>query len=141
MTDPRPEAASRYIEWAKLHSGAPLNLAVSGVLDYPLAELPVRIEDLEIGGTGPYGYEPLLDRLAKKSGAAVENVVYTFGTSMARSSRREGAPLRAPTGQGISPGSRRTRAPHHTANTAGGSLQPTQSQQCPHRRRHFATGR
>jgi hypothetical protein len=24
-------------------------------LDYPLTELPVRIEDLEIGGTGPYG--------------------------------------------------------------------------------------
>lgn len=83
MTDPRSEAVSRYLEWAKLHSPARYNLAVSGVLDCPLAELPVRIEDLEIGGTGPYGYGPLLKRLATKSGVAIENVVHTFGTSMA----------------------------------------------------------
>jgi len=83
MTHPRAEAISRYIEWAKLHSAAPFNLAVSGVLDCPLAELPVRIEDLEINGTGPYGYEPLLESLARKAGVAVQNVVYTFGTSMA----------------------------------------------------------
>ena len=83
MTDSRTEAVSRYIEWAKLRSAAPFNLASSGVLDCPLAELPVRIEDLEICGTGPYGYEPLLERLAGKSGVEVENVVYTFGTSMA----------------------------------------------------------
>jgi len=83
MTDPRAETVSRYMEWAKLHSTAPFNLAVSGILDYPLTELPIRIEDLEIGGTGPYGYEPLLERLARKSGVAVDNLVYTLGTSMA----------------------------------------------------------
>ena len=83
MTDPRAEAVSRYLEWAKLHSNAPFNLAGSGVLDYPLAELPVRIEDLEIGGTGAYGYEPLIERLAAKAGVGVENLVYTIGTSMA----------------------------------------------------------
>ena len=83
MTEPRAEAVSRYLEWAKLQSPARYNLAVSGVLDCPLAELPVRIEDLEIAGTGPYGYQPLLERLASKSGVSVENVVHTFGTSMA----------------------------------------------------------
>jgi aspartate/methionine/tyrosine aminotransferase len=83
MTGPQADAVSAYMEWAKLHSPARYNLAVSGVLDCPLSELPVRIEDLEIGGTGPYGYEPLLERLAKKSGIAVENVVHTIGTSMA----------------------------------------------------------
>ena len=54
-------AVSRYMAWAKLHSQARFNLAVSGMVDYPIAELPVRIEDLEIGGTGPYGYPPLMD--------------------------------------------------------------------------------
>ena len=83
MTGSGTEAVSRYMEWAKLHSTALFNLAVSGVIDYPLAELPVRIEDLEIGGTGPYGYGPLMERLAKKSGVVEQNVVYTLGTSMA----------------------------------------------------------
>jgi aspartate/methionine/tyrosine aminotransferase len=79
----RSEAASRYLAWAKLHSSARFNLAASGVLDYPLSELPVRIEDLEIGGTGPYGYPPLMERLAAKAGVPQECVVYTLGTSMA----------------------------------------------------------
>jgi aspartate/methionine/tyrosine aminotransferase len=79
----RSEAFSRYLAWAKLHSNACFNLASSGVLDYPLAELPVHIEDLEIGGTGPYGYQPLMERLAAKAGAPTECVVYTLGTSMA----------------------------------------------------------
>src|SRR5215469_9212384 len=69
--------------WAKLSSSARFNLAVSGVLDYPISELPVRIEDLEIGGTGPYGYKPLMERLAAKAGVPEECVVYTLGASMA----------------------------------------------------------
>jgi len=77
------DAVSRYLAWAKLHSNARFSLASSGVLDYPLAELPVRIEDLEIGGTGPYGYPPLMERLAAKAGVPQESVVYTLGTSMA----------------------------------------------------------
>jgi aspartate/methionine/tyrosine aminotransferase len=83
MTGLRSEAASRYLEWAKLHSNARFNLAPSGLLDYPLAELPARIEDMEIGGTGPYGHEPLMERLAAKAGVPKECVVYTLGTSMA----------------------------------------------------------
>jgi len=77
------EAFSHYLAWAKLHSNARYNLASSGVLDYPLAELPGRLEDLEIGGTDPYGYSPLMERLAAKASVPRENVVYTLGTSMA----------------------------------------------------------
>ncbi len=83
MSNSRAEAVSHYMAWAKLRSTARFNLAVSGVVDYPLAELPVRIEDLEIGGTGPYGYKPLMQRLAAKSGVPEECLVYTLGTSMA----------------------------------------------------------
>jgi len=52
MSGLQSDAVSRYLAWAKLGSSARFNLASSGVLDYPLAELRVRIEDLEIGGTG-----------------------------------------------------------------------------------------
>lgn len=83
MNGLRSDAVSRYLAWAKLHSNARFNLAASGVLDYPLAELPVQIDDFEIGGTGPYGYEPLMERLAAKAGVSKECVVYTLGTSMA----------------------------------------------------------
>ena len=83
MNNSRVEAVSHYMAWAKLRSTARFNLAVSGVADYPLAELPVRIEDLEIGGTDSYGYKPLMKRLAAKSGVPEECLVYTLGTSMA----------------------------------------------------------
>ena len=79
----REDAVSPYMAWAKLSSSARFNLAVSGVLDYPISELPVRVEDLEIGGTGPYGYKPLMERLAAKAGVPEDCVVYTLGASMA----------------------------------------------------------
>lgn len=74
---------SPYMEWAKLHSEARYNLATSGVMSYPLAELPVKIADLEINGPTVYGYAPLQERLARKSGVAAECVVAATGTSMA----------------------------------------------------------
>ena len=83
MNGLRSDAVSHYLAWAKLHSNARFNLAASGVLDCPLAELPVNLEELEIGGTGPYGYQPLMERLAAKAGVPKECVVYTLGASMA----------------------------------------------------------
>jgi aspartate/methionine/tyrosine aminotransferase len=83
MNDLRSGAVTRYLAWAKLHSTARFNLAVSGVMDYPLADLPVQIKDLEIGGTGPYGYQPLMERLAAKADVPENSLVYTLGTSMA----------------------------------------------------------
>jgi aspartate/methionine/tyrosine aminotransferase len=74
---------SAYMEWAKLHSGARFNLASSGVVEYSLADLPVRIEDLVLSGPGAYGWPPLLRRLAAKCGVSPDNVVAAMGTSMA----------------------------------------------------------
>ena len=55
----RTHAGSPYMEFAKLRSAAKYNLATSGMMSYPLAELPVRLEDLEINGPTLYGYAPL----------------------------------------------------------------------------------
>jgi aspartate/methionine/tyrosine aminotransferase len=82
-SETRAQAVSRFIEWAKLRSAARFNLAKSGILDYPLKDLPVKIDDLELAGTGPYGYPPLIERLARKCGVAEQNVVHTIGASMA----------------------------------------------------------
>ena len=79
----RNEIRSAYLEWAKLHSGAKYNLATSGLDGFPLAQLPVRVEDLEISIGGSYGYPPLQERLAKKNDVPVECVVAANGTSMA----------------------------------------------------------
>ena len=83
MSPQRREIRSAYIEWAKLRSNARYNLATSDVLHFPLSELPVRIEDLEISGSSGYGYQPLLERLSAKANVPVENIVHTQGTSMA----------------------------------------------------------
>ena len=79
----REDAPMFYMAWAKLSAGSRFNLATSGVMDYPLAELPAQIDDIEINGPGRYGYPPLQERLAKKTGAPVENIVASIGTSMA----------------------------------------------------------
>ncbi len=75
--------ASEYIEWAKTGSRAKFNLATSGVMNYPMAELKVRLEDIELSGPSWYGYEPLQQALATKCGVASDNVVAAIGTSMA----------------------------------------------------------
>ena len=83
MTISRRESRSVYLEWAKLHSHAKYNLPKSGLDGYPHAKLPAKIEDLEISAAGGYGYGPLQERLARKSGVPVESVVAATGTSMA----------------------------------------------------------
>jgi hypothetical protein len=71
------------MEWAKLHSQARFNLVKSDVAAYPLAKLPVRLDDLEINGPNPYGWAPLQERMARRSGVEAECVVAAIGTSMA----------------------------------------------------------
>jgi aspartate/methionine/tyrosine aminotransferase len=83
MSNPRRVMSTEYIEWAKLHAGARYNLATSGVMNFPLAELGVSIEQLEINGPGGYGYAPLQQALAKKCGVSPDCVVAAIGTSMA----------------------------------------------------------
>ena len=75
--------ASTYLEWAKLCSKAKYNLATSGITSYPLAELHVAPQDLEINGPTVYGYAPLQERLARKCGVTPVCVVAAAGTSMA----------------------------------------------------------
>src|ERR1700734_2775309 len=83
MSPQRRDIRSAYIEWAKLRSGARFKLAASDVLHFPLSELAVRIEDLQITGSSGYGYQPLLERLSAKADVPMENIVQAQGTSMA----------------------------------------------------------
>jgi aspartate/methionine/tyrosine aminotransferase len=82
MTAPRAKG-SAYMEWAKTRSQARFNLASSGVAELPTAELPFRLEDVELTGPSFYGYPPLQQRLARKAGVEAECVVAATGTSMA----------------------------------------------------------
>src|ERR1700719_2421139 len=84
MSPQRREIRSTYIEWAKLRSEARCKLASSDMLAYPLKDLPIRIEQLEIASPSDgYGYAPLIERLAKKAGVPTDCVVQAQGTSMA----------------------------------------------------------
>jgi hypothetical protein len=74
---------SVYIEWAKTRSQARYSLATSGIMNYPLSELPVRLEDMELSGPSWYGYEPLQQALAAKCMVEPDSVVHAIGTSMA----------------------------------------------------------
>jgi aspartate/methionine/tyrosine aminotransferase len=74
---------SDYMQWAKLHSKARFNLATSGVGAYPLSELPVTIDQLEINGDNSYGFAPLRQAIATKYGVDPSCVVEAAGTSMA----------------------------------------------------------
>ena len=83
MNDRRSRAHSQYMEYAKLHSAAKYNLATSGIMSYPLADLHSKVEDLEINGPTVYGYAPLLSCIARMNGVGEDNVVTAIGTSLA----------------------------------------------------------
>lgn len=71
------------MEWAKLRSAATFNLATSGVAGFPLADLGVTMDQLEINGTTLYGYDPLLKAIARRYRVPQESVVSALGTSFA----------------------------------------------------------
>ena len=81
--EPMRHRHSDYMLWAKTQSHAKFNLATSGVGPFPLADLPVTIDQLEINGDSAYGYAPLQRSIAKKCGVDPDCVVAAFGTSMA----------------------------------------------------------
>src|SRR5947199_7584674 len=74
---------SDYIHWSKTQSGARFNVATSGVAPFPLRDLRVNIEKLEINGQNSYGYAPLQEAIAAHYGVNPECVVESTGTSMA----------------------------------------------------------
>jgi aspartate/methionine/tyrosine aminotransferase len=71
------------MQWAKLHSKSRFNLATSGVGAFPLRELSISIDQLEINGDNSYGFAPLRHAIAKKHGVDPAWVVEAAGTSMA----------------------------------------------------------
>ncbi|HEV7857474.1 MAG TPA: aminotransferase class I/II-fold pyridoxal phosphate-dependent enzyme [Pyrinomonadaceae bacterium] len=75
--------SSEYMLWAKTRSQARFNLASSGLANFPLARLSLKLEDLELSGQSYYGYEPLQKRLADKLAVNTSSVVAATGTSMA----------------------------------------------------------
>ncbi len=74
---------SEYMYWAKTQQRARFNLATSGVGSFPLAGLPVDWRRLEINGDNAYGYAPLKEAIARKSGVDADAVVTAAGTSLA----------------------------------------------------------
>jgi hypothetical protein len=71
------------MHFAKMHTDARFNLATSGVANLPRTALPITLDDIELSGPSRYGYEPLQEALAEKSGVPKECVVRADGTSMA----------------------------------------------------------
>ena len=82
MTAARQVMSSSYMHWAKTSSTAKLNLATSGVVNLKLRELRVSLDDLEITNGG-YGYQPLIQSIAKRYRVAPETVVTAAGTTFA----------------------------------------------------------
>src|SRR6266850_7030747 len=75
---------STYMQWAKTRRKVKYDLALSGILNLPFAELDAKIDDLDLNGDNAYGYRPLVDALAAHCGVPPESVVsISGGTSMA----------------------------------------------------------
>src|SRR5438477_450931 len=74
---------SDYMHWSKTQSRARFNLATSGVASFPLRELPVELDTLEINGYDGYGYPLLQKAVATHHGVHLDCVVESAGTSMA----------------------------------------------------------
>ncbi len=74
---------SDYMHWSKTQSRARFNLATSGVAWFPLRELPVDLDKLEINGDNSYAYAPLQEAIAVHHGVDPGCVVESAGTSMA----------------------------------------------------------
>jgi aspartate/methionine/tyrosine aminotransferase len=74
---------SDYMHWSKTQSRARFNLATSGVAPFPLRELPVQLDTLEINGYDGYAHPPLQKAIAAHHGVDPDCVVESAGTSMA----------------------------------------------------------
>ncbi len=79
MTD----VGSEYLRWAKTRPPARWDLTSSGVPYLPLRELPATLDDLEISGTGAYGYPPLQQAIAGRYRVDASCVTAAMGASMA----------------------------------------------------------
>src|SRR5438270_5788278 len=77
-------AQSAFMHWAKTRPKVKYDLALSGILNLPIAELEFDPKELELHGDNAYGYRPLVDAIANHRNVAANNVVTVAGgTSMA----------------------------------------------------------
>ncbi len=75
---------SAFMHWAKTRPKVKYDLALSGILNLPFAELGLKLDDLDLHGDNAYGYRPLVDALASHCHVAPECVVtISGGTSLA----------------------------------------------------------
>jgi aspartate/methionine/tyrosine aminotransferase len=75
---------SIYMNWAKTRPKVKYDLALSGILNLPFAELGATIADLDLNGDNSYGFGPLIDALAAHCQVSPESIVtISGGTSMA----------------------------------------------------------
>ena len=75
---------STYMRWAKTRAQVKYDLALSGILNLPFAELDATISDIDLNGDNSYGYGPLIDALAAHAEVQRDCVVtISGGTSMA----------------------------------------------------------
>lgn len=73
---------SDYMAFAKLQTGARFSLASSGVANAQMSDIG-PIPTLELHGDNPYGWPPLLERIAGRFSVRAENVVTAMGTAFA----------------------------------------------------------
>ncbi len=72
------------MHWAKTRTNVKYDLALSGILNVPWAELEATIDDIDLNGDNSYGYAPLVAALALHAQVSPESVVtISGGTSMA----------------------------------------------------------
>lgn len=81
MTTRRLE--STYLEWSKAHGKVSYNLAISGVPPCDVTLLSPSVDDFTMTADNEYGWQPLLDRIAKRYDVDADCVVLAHGTSMA----------------------------------------------------------
>jgi aspartate/methionine/tyrosine aminotransferase len=74
---------SAYLRWAKTRPPARYDLTSSGVPYLPMADLPIDSADLEVSGTGAYGYLPLQQAIAARYRVEEGCVAAAMGASMA----------------------------------------------------------
>jgi aspartate/methionine/tyrosine aminotransferase len=75
---------SIYMQWAKTRPKVTYDLALSGILNLPFAEMEATIDDVDLNGDNSYGYGPLINALAAHCQVDPSSVVtISGGTSMA----------------------------------------------------------
>jgi aspartate/methionine/tyrosine aminotransferase len=74
---------SPYMQWAKGHVHAEINLAASGLASAPISMMPFSPEALNITGDSYYGYAPLQEALGRHCGLSPDRIFSTLGTSLA----------------------------------------------------------